>query len=400
MIIKLGMDTIEKAMTTVTAITNDKNLKDDLKNLIVWLKKDKTYFVANNGNISSLTLVEAMVDFEGQPEEETFIQLRAKDINDVVASMKGLKRTKVTSVEFHVTENEAVMFVYEEAIDPEMAFAESYKQVSKHRVTKTRIKDIVKSEIQNINMDVEGEAVPSLDLKLYIDALYPTVSKETREATSNVMFDNDYVFTRLPSYAALMKSELPDVCKGYRLPNNYVAFLRNFAYDEVIHIDKNDLGNGLVILTLKNSDSVAQIKCADMSRAYDITPCIEIPNEGIAVDKMYLLDVLKRVNKGNDPIFVEITTKDGEGTFKVISKTMTQEIPVTRAKGEGSYAFSIRGDLLANVIMSHVSVFDETIYLYFEYADRNIVMACTDCLGLWHTKMMGLTESRGDFDWK
>ena len=400
MIIKLGLDTIERAMTTVTSITSDRSLKEDLKNLVIWVKGGKTYFVAINGNISSVTLVEALVDREGSTEEEIFVQLRAKDINDIVASMKGLKRTKVASVELHISENEAIMHVFEEPIDPEMAFADKYFQVSKHRVTKTRIKDIVKEEINKINMDVEGEPVTSVDLKLYIDALLPTVAKETREATSNVMFGDDYLYTRLTSYAAVMKSELPDVCKGFRLTNNYVAFLRNFASDETIYINKVEVGNGLVILTLKNKDSVAQIKCPDLSRAYDLTPCLGIPDNGVVVDKPYLIDVLKRVNKGNEPVFIEISVHEGVGTFKVVSKLMTQEIPVTKAKGEGDYSFSIRADLLSSVIMSHVNMFDETLYMYFEYDDKNIVMACTDCLGLWHTKMMGLTSGKGNFDWK
>ena len=398
MIIRMGIENLEKGMATASSIINDKLLKEDLKSVVIWIKGDETNLVANNGNITAVTHVDANV--EDNSEEETFIQLRSKDINDILDMMRGLKRTKVSQIEFHVTENEAVMYVYEEPIDPEMAFADSYRQVSKYRVTKTRIKDLIKEEIGKIDMNIEGEPVASVDLNIYLDALLPTVAGETREATNNVMFGDEYVYTRLASYAAVMRAELPDVCKGFRLPNTYVKFLKGFASEETIYINKNVVGNGMVILTLKNSDTVAVIKCADMSRAYDITPCISIPDNGIVVDKVYLLDVLKRLKKGGDLIYVSINIENGEGSFKITSKTMTQNIPVNKAKGEGVYEFSIRAELLASVILSHATQFDETIFLYFMHEDKNIIMACKDGLNVWHTKMMGLTKERADFDWK
>lgn len=400
MIITMGIENLEKGMVTSSSIINDKLLKEDLKNVVIWIKDGKTNLVANNGNITAVTHVEATIE-DINTDEECFIQLRAKDINDILDMMRGLKRTRVSKVEFHISENEAVMHVHEEPIDSEMAFADSYRQVSKYRVTKTRIKDLIKEEIGKIEMDVDGEPVASVDLNIYVDALLPTVQNETREATNNVMFGDEHVYTRLASYAAVMKAELPDVCKGFRLPNTYVKFLKSFASaDETIYINKNVVGNGMVILTLKNADTVAVIKCADMSRAYDITPCISIPDNGIVVDKVYLLDVLKRLKKGGDLIYVTISIENGEGSFKITSKTMTQNIPVNKAKGEGVYEFSIRAELLASVILSHATQFDENIFLYFMHEDKNIIMACKDGLDVWHTKMMGLTKERADFDWK
>lgn len=401
MIIKSNYESVDKAMATVASIVNDKMLQDDLKTLIIWVKDGQTRFVANNGNITSATDVEATVDFEGAPEGETFVQLRSKDVVDVLAAFKGLKRTKVTGLEFHIKEREAVLHVIEGPIDDNMQYADEYNQTSKYRITKSILKEIIKSEIQKIKIDVKGIDVESANALLFFNALLPTVVKETREGSNNVIFGDQNIYTVPATYAAIMPNKLPEGFSGFRLPNTVVTFLKNFvSASETFIFHKEELGNGLVILTLKNDKSVAVIKCADLSRAFDITNFVAIPENGIVIDKMYLIDVLKRININTEAVFVEVDMDNGAGSFKVVSKSMTQNVPVIRAKGSGKFTFSIRAELLSVVVFSHAAYFDENIFFYFETGDKNnIVMACTDNSQLWHTKMMGLTSARGDFAW-
>jgi hypothetical protein len=402
MIIKTSFETLETAMVTVSNIVSDKNLQEDLKNVVIWVKDGKTRLAAYNGNIVSATGIEATVQFPSEDQPETLFQLKAKDINDVVTSFKGLKRTKVSEVELHIKENEAVMHIHEVPIDDTLANASEYNQESKFRITKPRLKDVVKAEIQKINMELEsGSQVNSVDLLVYINALLPTVAKETRESTNNVMFGDDHVYAVLAPYSAIMPNKLPDVLKGFRLQNSVVSFLKNFISDaQTFVIEKADMGNGMVVLTVKVNDSVAMIKCADMSRAFDITNFISVPANGIVVDKAYLIDVLKRMSLSAEAAFVEIVIAEGKGTMKVVSKNMTQNIPVINAKGDGLFPFSIRAELLSNVVFSHSSVFGENVFFYLEHTERgNIVLACTDNTQMWQTKMTGLTPSKGDFAW-
>lgn len=400
MIIRTSFEVLENAMATVSAIVSDKLLQEDLKNVIIWVKDGVVRFAAYSGNIVSATEVEAEAIFDGEPQE-TFIQLKAKDINDVISSFKGLKRTKVEKVEFHIKENEAVMHVFEVPADSDINFAEVYNQESKFRITKPRLKELVKNEVQKINTEVEGVQIPSIDLLLFINALYPTVAKETRESTSNVFFGKEHIYTVLAPYVAIMQNKLPEVISGFRLSNSVVNFLKNFiSASEVFTIDKQEMGNGMVVLTVKVNSSVAVIKCADMSRAFDMTNFVTIPANGIVVDKAYLTDVLKRMILSSDAAFVEISIQDGQGTMKVVSKTMTQNIPVLKAKGEGKFSFSIKAELLSAVIFSHVNFFGENVFIYLENGDRNnVIMAVKDNTDLWQTKLTGLASAKGDFAW-
>jgi hypothetical protein len=400
MIIKTSFEALETAMVTASSIVSDKMLQEDLKNVVIWVKNDKTHFAAYNGNIVSSTMVEAKVIFPSEDKPETLFQLKAKDINDVIATFKGLKRTKVSEVELHISENEAILHIHEVPLDDAMNNASEYNQESKFRIAKPVIKGVVKTEIQKINMEVEGTQLRSVDLLVYINALLPTVAKETRESTNNVMFGTDHVYTVVSAYSSIMPNKLPPVLSGFRLQNTVVNFVKNFITDsESFTFDKQDMGNGMVVITMKVNDSVAVIKCADMSRAFDMTNYLTVPTSGIVVDKAYLIDVLKRLNLSSEAAFVEVVIAEGKGTMKVVSKNMTQNIPVVQAKGEGLFPFSIRAELLSNAIFSHVSIFDENVFIYLEHGERNIVMAATDNSKLWQTKITGLAQSKGDFSW-
>lgn len=406
MIIKMSFETLESGLSMVSNIISDKAVPEDLKNVVFWVKDGKVRFAGFNSDIVSATNVDATVEYVDGDGQETLVQLKAKDVMDVVNSFKGLKRTKVVGVEFHIKENEAVLHVNEAPIDEEMNFAEEYNQTSKFRITKPRIKEIVKNEIQKINMDVDGTPFDSAELLVYISALLPTVIKETRESTNNIMFGDDHVYTVLAPYTAVMPNKLPEALRGFRLKNSVVNFLKNFISEaETFIFHKEEMGNGGVILTIKVNESVAVIKCADMSRAFDITNFVTIPSNGVVVDKEYLIDVLKRMSLSGDAAFVEVTITPNEGggstgTMKVVSKTMTQSIPIIKAKGEGTYPFSIRADLLSSLIFSHATFFDENIFFYFENNDKGgITLACTDNTQMWQTKMLNISPSKGDFAW-
>jgi hypothetical protein len=180
-----------------------------------------------------------------------------------------------------------------------------------------------------------------------------------------------------------------------------INFLKNFIGSEPNFQLAKEIGQGgMVILTVTAGESIATIKCPDMNRAYDITNFMEIPESGVVVDKDYLKDVLKRISLGNEPANIDISIENGFGFLKATTKTMTQQIPVVTAKGEGAFSFQIRADLLSNLIFSHADYFGENVFLYLTTNERgNITLAVKDNTSMWHTKITGLAQSKGDFEW-
>ena len=398
MIITTDYETLTSTMNTVSSIVSDKMLQEDFKNVVVWVKEGVVRFGAFGGTVSSATKTVAESSVK---EGEHFFQLKAKDISDVLSTFSGLKRTVVTKIEFHIGENDALMYLYEEAASDDFGNAEAYKQTPRFRITKPRLKDIVKAEIQKVVANTEGTVVETGDLLVFVNALYPTVAKETRESAYNVMFSEEHIFTVPAQYAAIMPNRLPEVFQGFRLSNSMVNFMKNFIGNEPNFVlAKETVQGGMVILTVTVGDSVATIKCPDMSRAYDITNFMEIPETGVVVDKDYLKDVLKRISLGNEAANIDISIENGFGLLKVTTKAMTQQVPVIKAKGSGAFSFQVRADLLSNLIFSHVDYFGENVYLYLTTNERgNITLAVKDNTEMWHTKITGLSQSKGDFDW-
>lgn len=399
--IKVSYDDLESSLNTLAGVLSDRALQDELKNVVFWIKDNKVYLAAYNGN--TVSLVEVPAELNLQDSFEEVFQLRAKDIMDVLSTFKGLKRTKVSGIHLNIKENEAVMVVQEAPLDENIIFAQEFYQESKFRITKPRLKDIVKNEVQKVDMNVEGVLVNSADFLLYINALLPTVAKETRDSTSNIIFGNSHIYTVLAPYVAVMPNKLPEVFSGFRLSNTVVQFLKNFvSSEESFLVSKNVLGNGVVVLTFKTNRAVAVIKCPDLSRAFDITNFLSKPDNGVVVDKAYLVDVLRRLSLSNDAALIEVKitkteTGPSQGFMRVISKNMTQNVPVKAAKGEGDFTFSIRAELLSAVVFSHTMDFDENVFLYFENTPRGISLVCSDNTEMWQTKMQGLASVRADF---
>jgi hypothetical protein len=381
-------------MAKVSDIVSDKLLHEDLKNVIIKNDNGVIKFIAYAGNIITSLTVDGVI--EGDLVD--YIQLKAKDIVDVLGTFKSLRKTRVTKVEIRVRENEAVLHVFEEGADSESQYVEDYKQESKFRITKSKIKEVVRAEISKLQVNNGGVELNTPDVLFYLNALYSAVSKETREATNNVLFSESHAYAVLPSYTAVIDNQLPNVMSGFRLVNGVVNFLKSFiSGTDSFKLIKHDMGNGLIVLEVHLENAIAHIKCADMSRAFDISNFISIPSNGIVVDRLYIIDILKRINLNSDVLFLEVNIDNS--SMKVVSKTMTQNIPVFKAKGEGVFQFSIRPELLSSLLFTNVNVAEHS-FLYFEKGDKNnIIMVSMDNTKLWQTKINGLAEAKADFNW-
>lgn len=398
--IKIGFDELDKLADNISAVVNDKMLKDDMKNIIIWKREDKTFFGAYSGNI--ITLTEANVEVEGGEGEE-FVQLRARNVTDILSSFKGLSKTVVAGIEFEIQENSAIMYVIEAPADEEDPHADDYHKTSTFTVIKPPVQQKVMKDVKEVNLEVIGQDVASADSLVYINALLPTVAKEVSESTYNIHFSDEHVFTLVGPYVAVMDNKLDSIFSNFKLQNSVASFVKSFIEGaDTYKLDKNVVGNGLVILTLRVGNAVAMIKCPDMSRAFNMQNYITVPENGIVVDRAYFLDVLKRVKLNTEPTRIDITfNDDGTADMLLTSKTMKQIIPVEKAKGAGTYSFELRGEILSNVVFSHTNEFGKNIFFYLgEGANGNYEFVVKDNTDLWKTKMRGLSPARGGSFWK
>lgn len=404
--IKVPYETFVSALATNGSVVSDRALQEEMKNTILGFKDGVISLYSFGVSLVNATpLAGAELSLEEGETAEGFIGLKHKDISDALDGFKSLKRTKVKELVFTIKTNAATLAVTEEALDPEAEDAEQYNQTSRFLIKTARIVPTVEKELSTIDLSFQGEAHDSATLLIYIQALYPTIAKQTRESTYSMMFGNEYVYTALTANVCLLENRLPDTLKGFKLVNNMVGFLQSFITgSEVFEMGKEVGDNGLITLTFKVGASVTRIKCSDMARAFDIRNFVDLPSNAISVDKVYLLDVLKRLPGGVSQVTVNVELiPQGEGTvgtFKITTPTFKQNIPVKRAKGEGSFAFAIQSDLLMSMIFSHTDLFMDDLFFYLESVDQGYtVLACTDNAQIWKTKANRLSPVRESINW-
>lgn len=386
------------AMGTVNGVLADRLLQEDMKNIIFLVRNGSVRLVAYNFKISCFAdVTDANVEWaEGEDSTaDATVQLQAKDILAVLGVLKTLTCTSVKALEFNFTVNEAVLTVHEEPKDETIESADKYYQTSKYRLTLTRLKESIRKDI--LAQDVSNDTAISIEasnLGYYLNSLIPTVTSDSRDTVATrVNFASDFVYTVPHTYAALIKNKLDPAVSDFVLTSEIALFMRNFiGTEEYINFSRETRGE-FVQLKLSNSYAVAIIKTLPISKAFKVTNFIEVPDSAIAVSRGYLTDVLRRVALNNEAADISINI-DG-GTFNIVCKKVEQDIPVVKQKGTGNFSFSMKADLLTTLIFSHVPTGE---YVYFKLGfeeETRFVLAISDSTGNWHTKVKGLSVSKG-----
>lgn len=413
--ISLKYEVMDKALNTLMPIINDKLLAEDLKNVTLHIKGDVGKLVATSTQITSAVdtdLLEVeftdedIVEIDSEGRKEAFIQMRAKELDNILSTFKGLKRTKVSKITLNVDETSVVMDVHEEPIDKEMPNAEKYVRVTKFRLVRLRIRGILLDEIKSVQTKPDTNVeIPNGDLLLYVNALLPNIKNEKRDTFNAINYSDNYIYTSSSSYVAVMNNAFEEVgvdcLNGFRLQNSKADFLKSFVNDvEKVEFTKSLLERGGVLLTVVKPGAIATLKCPDMSKVRDIS--LEISNlselKGIEVDKIYLLDVLKRVKLSSDIINVEVDTLNR--LMKLKSKTVVQELPILSNKGaEGVYKFTLKVDVVDSLIFAHTNMFDDVLTMAFKNEGNTVTLVCSDSTELWQTVIKGLPQQELKTDW-
>lgn len=402
MVIKTSFDQLDNAIATVNGVLADKLLQEDLKNVIFMIKGDTVKVVANNFKVTCFAdLQDAVVLRNDNEPKDLLTQILAKDIIAVLATLKGLKRTVVTEIELVFKETENLLIVHEEANSDNLVGADKYAQVTKYRLVPMRLKESVKKEVLATDTThTDSCCIPSADIMGYLDALLPTITKDTRDTpATRINVSTSYLYTVPQVYSAILKNKLPEVFSNFVLTQGVALFLKSFiGLEEYVNFSKEEK-NDVVMLKLSNSTAVAIVKAIGISRAFNIDQFIKVPRTGILLDKQYLTDVLKRMSLNTEPVNVHIDVEAEECTL--VCKKFTQSLPVLSSNGEGVFDFSIKPDLFAFLILSHV-MFDDYVYLLFERDENKGILSMTvkDNTLSWHTKTRGLQAAKGgDFRW-
>lgn len=415
--IKATFTNLTRALTEVTPALSDKLLMEEMKNILFWVKGGEVLVVCNNLFTTVIAKIENCTCEFAENEDansDHYAQVKAKEFLSYLGSVSGLKMTKVDTVELDVRDAEVQLWFNESAINPEDASLAYLNKTSKFRLSKGKpearvIKELTDAYAHMTDSATEGYiTLNKTDILMTLNALVPSVSKEVRDTVNTrITFAPDYIYVIPQTYAALWSNGLPDGVSGFIVTNSVATFMQSFfALEETSKFKKIPINNDVQLLILKNSNATAVIKASTTVRAFNIAKQKVLPQDGVAIPKAYFLDVMKRIHSTNSEITFHVTVTPEGGTCKIVNKTLTQEIPVLKAKGTNDYSFSIKPDQLSSLIFSHINTGGSLLFFYMEKDETGKVTLCVsddvvtnNNQHLWHTYCKGLALLKGDFAW-
>lgn len=413
--ISVSFEELNRALRATLPIIEDKSISDDMRDVIIWVRESKLSVVACTLFATCESNLDGTVTYaeNEQAGAERFIRIRAKELEKCLSYFTSLRITRVKQVTFEVLERELRLLVEEEIVDgvelPQGATEESYAQVSKYRLTKLDVLEPIKKELKTALSAVDTvsgyEPLDKVAIGSYFDALIPLIPKEARDSIhTRLTFGKEFVYTVPQTYAAMMPNALPDVMSDFILTNNVAVIMQQFCNLEdttdmarnFINMQDNNPHTAVAVqLILHNSQSTVVLKCHSMAKAFNLDKYTNKPDIGVAFDRRYFMDIMKRFNDD-----VTLTIDVDHRTCTVANQSMTQSIPVVFGKGSGVYSFTIKPILLNSIIFAHASaVTDSFIFMYFEQTDLKLSVICCDDENKWRTRANGLSLVKNDFKW-
>lgn len=374
--IVLSFDELSNVLGYANTIINDKTVEDKMKNIIFLVKKEEVSIVGYSALTFSRTQLQE-VEVIGVEDAWDF-QIKAGDLNKIIASFSNLYKTRVKKVEFEKINNKIRMLLHEEAISGEDG---RLSQDVSFLLDSGAILSSVSKEI-HMQFPEDTDSVLSGDLLIYIDSLFPDMSNDSLSSLSSKLnFASEYVFVITSTFSTFFNNKLPDSFKGLTLGYSSVNFLKKLCEGsesiEVKRIDKYlCINSGLTEAFLRYQP----VKIRYESYLKDVSK-----DMGIVVDRLYFKDVLKRMLiSGNDGVAQVV-----DGGLEVSNSGFSQIVPLNNKKGEvENIKFKLPIQHVIKTITGSDSIFPGELFLYFvRSSSSGYLVYVMDRTGSWLSRI-------------
>lgn len=370
--VKLNFTELSNVLGYVNTILSDKTVDEKMKNVIFLVEEGEATVVGYSALTFSRTKLNNVdtEDIDGSWE----FQVKASELNKIIASYAALYKTKVEDIEFEKSNNKIMAIIHEEAINPE---DERLAQTGRFLLDSVPILDSVNKEI-HLDFPVEPDSILSEELLLYIDSLFPLMNNDSSSSlVSKLNFSDDYVFVLASYISSFFKNKLPNAFKGLTLGYSSVNFLKRLCEGvENISVQRIDK-----YLCIQSGLTEAFLKYQNVKVKAD--PYVNRMNNdnGIVLDRLYLKDVLKRML---------VSSQDGvaqmnELGLEVSNEGFNQIIPVNNKKGDvDSLKFRISVPVLMKTIIGDDGILPGELFLYFvKTGPKGYMLYVRDSTNAW-----------------
>ena len=170
-----------KAMSFANTVLSDRSVDEKSRNFIFSIKEDECFLIGYSPIIFSRTELESVEDKEDIPENGWMFQVKASELNKIVASFSNLSRTKVDMISLYDDGVKIGLNIHEEPINDADAKLERDVEFF---LEASPIFDKVLKEIELASPE-DYSGVPSGDLMMYTDSLFPIMSNDSSNSSAS-----------------------------------------------------------------------------------------------------------------------------------------------------------------------------------------------------------------------
>lgn len=398
--LRISYNDLVPSLDYVSSVVEDKFLEDNMRNIIFLFRRSAqgvSLMLAGYNKIATCRTVLTDVDYEFTGDEEdkwmqlddgtaiTYMQIKSKELNNFLGSFRSLKKTKPTDCEFATVRNKVRLIVQEEPKDESDERAEQLRNTSLWMFDNAILKPAVLHDIL-MELPTEGEeSIASTDVLFYLNTLFPLVSDEGGSSLPSKMhFSDEYIFC-VPNFATLMVNQLPSAFKGIVLAYSALNFLKKVSeHTEYMAVNKTGTH-----ITIKTDNSEAFLRYMTKMPDHTIYTRECKKDHMVAIDRVYLREVLKRLALTNDN--VTVTVKPEENVITFSNTKYSSDIPIYTQRGLEELGTDITFKMVQNhlnkAIIGDDSVFPDVLGIYLNRKGSGFTLVFSDTTGQWFSTM-------------
>lgn len=379
-------------LSDVGMVVQDSAVPADKQNIIIRRLGERVEVIGCSPTINSKVVCPSDVLYcDDEGSEDFLLQLKARDFITALSSYKSLQTTLVTQLTLELNaKNRIVCTVFEQD-----------KEVGDNNLD-TSLGDTAKKSVWYFdNIPLQASVTRSLEQEFpeetitvmgenfmkYINEAIPLLTGMPVGTYSKIYFAEDWVYLMHQAFISYIHNELDKtIFSGIAIElksAQYLAKILKSGFGLQMEVGRKNN-----YLFLRACDYEVSLTCSTSLPDYKMyLSVLESRENGFEANRLYLRDVLKRLNITDE--IVKVSFNRDDSTLTLSNTKCTQLINLSCITGFDNYPtfnFQMKADLLNKAILYDTAddgTTREFVRFYLNEFKQNHIIVLTDEMGLW-----------------
>lgn len=377
---------LSNTLANIYAIVNDNLSSDDIKSIIFRASKDSCEVSGVNAiiNYRAFLTPDSFV-FECEPTELkdgiVAFQLNAKELMGIMNTFKTLSRTTATDLVIQLNERNKFELIITE-VDTQRGTTSD----SVYLFDNLPISTLILNKLGSLSAPEDMLSVDTNALLYYSANLLPIMSSDNQQTLfSQLIFGEKHVVAYNAHFNVVMDNMLPEIFQGIKLSYRAISFMKSV----ICNTDAISVSRTPQYLIFVGTDFEAYISYTTNIPNYSAIVSSINKEHGIAIDRLYFKDILKRVSLSTDAVTLNLKQVDGACKFNISNSRYNKDVDIIQESNMdsvGEINIKLMPAYIAKSIIGEDSQFPETLFIYFSRGTgNNTTVLFSDSSGAWNT---------------